>query len=151
MSKHLLLGLGMALLLGTACGKKEELFGGSSGSSALTRVSDITTADDRTALVGRKITLNRVEATDVVGDVVFWVGEPNNTVPVVLGSELRDRGEEGDINIRRGNHYRISGVVRLVENVDRNDATWRLVDDREMDAISAARVYIETSSVELER
>jgi hypothetical protein len=111
----------------------------------LSSVSEITGAESRRALIGRKITLDNTLVTAVVGDVTFWVGEPNNTALVVKGSELRT-GQEG-LRIRAGHRYRISGVIRLVENVDRTDPTWKMVDDREWAAIQNAQVYIESMSI----
>ncbi len=145
MKKHLWMGL--VVLLALSCGKEKEGNIETQEASALESVSEVTASADRRDLVGRTITLPRVQAQDVVGDLAFWIGDPNNAIPAVLGTELRDQGAEGDVSIRKGRFYSIIGTVRLVENVDRNDPTWALVDDREMEAISNARVYIETAEV----
>ncbi len=141
--------MGVFLVLAMSCGKETPRDPATERleAPALATVSEITTTGDRATLVGRRVEFARVQAQDVVGDVAFWIGDPNHAVPAVLGSELRGQGGEGDVSIRKGRFYKITGVVRLVENVDRSDATWALVDDREMEAISAARIYVETATV----
>jgi hypothetical protein len=139
----------LALLMG--CGKAGDIPGtggiGTQSDPALTSVSDITGAENRRDLVGRKVVFENVRATSIVGDVTFWVGQNNNTALVVKGSELRHQGDEG--RIRSGHNYRITGTVRLVENVPRTDPTWRLVDDREYEAIAAGLVYVESDTITL--
>lgn len=150
MRKSSAVGILLAVAVLAGCGKEgtQRPFALEEEAS-LSSLSDITGAENRRSLLGRKIVLDNVVATSVVGDVTFWVGETNNTVLVVKGSELRT-GEEGK-RIQRGQRYRISGVIRLVETIDRQDATWKGVDGDEWTAVQNALVYVESTSIEIVR
>ena len=97
--------------------------------------------------VGRTVSLDDAVATRVVGDYVFWVGGNDGEVPVILETEFGGQGAKRDVTIREGRRYRIEGAVRLVDNVAPDSRLWRLVDDREMDEIRNAGVYVGATRV----
>jgi len=136
--------LSTALLIG-GCGKDKEV--AVEEMPAITSIDEISSATDKTALVGRKVEFSAAPVRDVVGDYVFWVNEGTSATPVTLEAELRGYGKEGNISIRKGDRLKISGTVRLVSALPADDGFWKLIDADEKTEIEALGIYVAGESV----
>jgi hypothetical protein len=125
------------------CGKEK----GAEPQAATETIADlsaISSASDRRALVGRKVDIADAPVSQVVGNYVFWAGDPHSGVPVAREDKMRSPVIE---HVRRGDRVRILGVVRLLETVPDSDLLWDTVNADEKRDIQAAQVYIAAESV----
>lgn len=125
------------------CGDDE---GGEAEQPVISDLSTLFQESDRQRLVGRQVRLNAT-ASQVVGDYAFWVGSRGAEVPVFLEGEFRGTQPEGEVQVRGGSTYSITGTVRLVDNLASDSDIWKLVDEQERAAIQAAVIYLSADRV----
>src|SRR4051812_31205599 len=113
--------LSLALFLVIGCGHDNAANTTSPEQATITDMSTLTTAADRRKLVGAKVDVPNARAEQVVGTYFFWVGQGHAAVPVVRGDKLKGPVQE---HVRAGDTLRITGTVRLLENVPATDPTW---------------------------
>ncbi len=130
------------LLALTGCGKEDNPL--LSGDDTIRDISAIANTADRRELVGKKVDIQDAKVQSVVGNFIFWAGEPHTAVPVARVDKMN-----GPVNdhVRSGDKVRLVGVVRLLETVEADDKFWESVNEDEKKDILGARIYIAADNV----
>lgn len=131
----------LLLLLG-GCGKDEPTT--QSGEDLITDIATISNTADRRTLVGKKVDIASAKVQSVVGNYVFWAGEPHTAVPIAREDKMHGTVPE---HVRSGDSVRIKGTIRLLENLPDTDPLWDSISNDERRDILAARVYVAAESV----
>ncbi len=77
----------------------------------------------------------------------MWGGEAGGELPIVVESELSGSGQESSVQIRRGRAYRMTGSVRLVDNVPANCRMWRLMTPAQVTEVRRAGIYLGADTI----
>lgn len=138
-------GILIALLsLLPGCG--EDKSGNNNSASDITSIESIVAEPDRRAIVGRSVSIEEATVTGVVGNYVFWAGDPRNQIPVVRLDKMKGPVSKHVVKDAR---VRIYGVVRLTEGVSGSDPMWDLINETEKAQIQAATIYIAADTVQV--
>lgn len=136
---HLLLSLMVFLVF--ACGKDEKK---EQPQPPIADMSTVTSAPDKRTMVGRRVEIPNAQVQQVVGTYFFWAGEQHSAIPVVRGDKLKGPVKE---HVKKGDRVRISGTVRLLENVPAADPMWDKINESERRDILAALAYIHADDI----
>src|ERR1051325_9518522 len=76
------------VLLVAGCGKEgtREV---TSDRSTIVDIEDIANAADRRSLVGKNVDIRNAKVQQVVGNYVFWAGDPHTSVPIAREDKMR--------------------------------------------------------------
>jgi hypothetical protein len=120
----------------------------------ITELETITGANDATQLVGQRVDLH-VDVHEVVNEVAFWAGPPDNRLLVVMARDNRTgldkqtgNPSHHDLTVARaGQQATISGVVRRIPNAEATHS-WKLTR-RQVEELAERGVYVQAQEVSL--